>query len=74
MHEEEVHLSQGKQRAVTQLGDSTEGVWARVVNDLGSLAGQGVDREASKGARRSIWRKRRGQGQSVYARDKEERA
>ena len=71
MHEEKVHLQAGKQRAVTQPRGAAESVWARVVNDLGSFAGQGVDREASKGARRSIWRKRRGQGQSVYARDKE---
>ena len=70
MHEE-IHLSQGKQRAVTQPGMPADGVWQRVVDDLGSLAGQGVDREASKGARRSIWRKRRAEGQAVHERDKE---
>ena len=69
MHEEKAHLQAGKQRAVTKPRDATEGVWARVVDDLGSLARQGFDREASKGARRSIWRKRRAEGQGVYARD-----
>lgn len=69
MHEEAVHLPQAKQCTVTQPGMLADGVWQRVVNDLGSLAGQGVDREASKGARRSIWRKRRGQGTPVHERD-----
>ena len=71
MHEEKVHLQAGKQRAVTEPGMPAESVWARVVDDLGSLARQGVDREASKGARRSIWRKRRAEGQGVHARDQE---
>ena len=69
MHETQVHLQKGKQRTVTELGMPADGVWQRVVNDLGSLAGQGVDRQASKSARRSIWRKRRGQGTSVHERD-----
>ena len=70
MHEE-IHLPQAKQCTVTEPGMPADGVWQRVVDDLGSLAGQGVDREASKGARRSIWRKRRGQGQGVHAPDQE---
>jgi len=69
MHETQVHLQEGQQCALTQPGMPADGVWQRVVNDLGSLAGQGVDREASKGARRSIWRKRRGQGTPVHERD-----
>jgi len=72
MHEDQAYLQEGQQRTVTEPGMPADGVWQRVVNDLGSLAGQGVDREASKGARRSIWRKRRGQGQSVYARNQED--
>jgi len=72
MHEEALHLPQAKQCAITQPGMPADGVWQRVVNDLGSLAGQGVDRKASKSARRSIWRKRRGQGQAIHERDKEE--
>ena len=69
MHETQVHLQEGKQRTVTELRNSADGVWKRVVDDLGSLAGQGVDRQASKSARRSIWRKRRGQGTAVHERD-----
>ena len=69
MHETPLHLPQAKQRTVTEPGMPADGVWQRVVNDLGSLAGQGVDREASKGARRSIWRKRRTKGASVHERD-----
>lgn len=72
MHEEALHLSQGKQCTVTQSGMLADGVWQRVVNDLGSLAGQGVDREASKGARRSIWRKRRAEGTPIHERDQKE--
>ena len=72
MHETQVHLQEGQQCALTQPGMPADGVWARVVNDLGSLAGQGVDREASKGARRSIWRKRRAESQAVHERDTQE--
>ena len=69
MHETQVHLQKGKQRTVTELGNAADGVWKRVVNDLGSLAGQGVDREASLQPGQSLWRKRRGQGTSVHERD-----
>jgi len=69
MHEDQAYLQEGQQRTVTKPGMPADGVWQRVVNDLGSLAGQGVDRQASKSARRSIWRKRRGQGTPVHERD-----
>ena len=69
MHEEALHLPQAEPAALTQLRHPADGVWQRVVNDLGSLAGQGVDRQASKSARRSIWRKRRGQGTPIHERD-----
>ena len=72
MHEEALHIPQTEPAALTQPGMSADGVWQRVVNDLGSLAGQGVDREASKSARRSIWRKRRTKGTPIHERDQKE--
>ena len=71
MHEEALHLPQAEPAALTQLRRPTDGQCKGAVDNLGSLERQSIDRQALSQPRQTLWRKRRGQGQSVYARDKE---
>lgn len=74
MHEGKAHLPQAEQCPVTEPRNAPDGQRKGIADNMGSTAGQRTDRETSGQPRQSLWRKRRGQGQSVYARDKEERA
>ena len=70
-HEENLHLQASKRVAITEPRDATEGVWQRVVNDLGSAQGQAAGGQAPGESRQSLWRKRRAKGEAVHERDQE---